>query len=550
MKKLLSILLSAGLLLGVTAGAGCGKNDGEAEKNGPFGGVDTSKLSASADTTDDNYRTFYQIFVGSFSDSNGDGIGDLRGIINRFDYLNDGNINSGESLGVQGIWLSPIFSSPSYHKYDASDFYTIDPSFGTEDDLKELIALCKQRNVKLILDLALNHNSTQNEWFTRFRSARQAGAVDDEYYDFYTCVTADERISGNTYNKLTGVTNAYYECNFSADMPELNFDNPAVREETLNIAKHYMELGVGGFRFDAVKYIYYESHEKSASFWEWYTGELRKDYPDIYLVGECWDANTTILQYYNAFNCFNFATSQAEGAIAMSAKVNMSTMKTGDSVDSFTGTVLNFYNSMKAKNADGMYIPFLSNHDMDRSAGYLFASVNSAHMAANLYLLCSGSPFIYYGEEIGMKGTRGGANTDANRRLGMLWGDDDTVEDPVGTTYSKSKQTNGTVAEQLATDNSLLRYYQKVIRFRIEYPEIARGDYKSAIKTSNDRVGGFVIEYKGEKTFLIHNVSTEEAEVSLGDLGFKEICGYIGQGSASLKGKTLKIGAQTSVVLK
>ena len=547
MKKLISFLLSAGLLFTVGA-AGCGKN--ETEKTGPFGGVDTSKLQAAADTTDDNYRTFYQIFVGSFSDSDGDGIGDLRGIINRFDYLNDGNINSGESLGVQGIWLSPVFASPTYHKYDASDYYAIDPDFGTEDDLKELADLCESRNVKLIMDIAINHTSSENQWFKNFRAARQAGAEDDEYYDFYTCVDAAGRIPGNKYNKLQGCTDAYYECNFEASMPELNFDNEAVRNETVNIAKHYMQLGIDGFRFDAVKYVYNESNAKSAAFWEWYAGELRKVNPDIYLVGECWSDSIATLEYYNAFNCFNFSTAQAEGAIAMSTKINLSTQKTADTIDNFTNTFINFYNSMKAKNADGMYIPFLSNHDMDRSAGYLFASAHSAHMAANVYLLCSGSPFIYYGEEIGMKGTRGSANTDANRRLGMLWGDNDTVADPEGATYDKSKQTNGTVAEQLAADNSLLRYYQTVIRFRLEYPEIARGDYKQVIKTSNDRVGGFVIEYNGETTYLIHNVAMQEAEVSLEGLDLTKICGFVGQGSVSLDGKTLKIGAQTSVVLK
>lgn len=549
MKKFISALLSASLILGVTACVGC-TNTEETGNSSPFGGVDTSVLASATDTTDDNYRTFYQLFVGSFSDSNGDGIGDLRGVINRFDYLNDGDINSGESLGVQGIWLSPIFTSPTYHKYDATDYYKIDPAFGTEADLIELAELCESRNVKLIMDLAINHTSLQNEWFTKFKYARQTGNTEDEYYDFYTCVNAAGRIPGNKYGKVEGCTDTYYECNFDNAMPELNFDNEAVRNETVNIAKHYMELGIDGFRFDAVKYIYYESHEKSAAFWEWYAGELRKIDPNIYLVGECWDASTTILRYYNALNCFNFSTAQAEGAIAMSSKINLSTQKTANGIDTFTNAVINFYGNMKAVNANGMYIPFLSNHDMDRSAGYLFASAHSAHMAANLYILCSGSPFIYYGEEIGMKGTRGGANTDANRRLAMLWGDDDKVKDPEGATYQKDKQTNGTVAEQIAKDDSLLRYYQKVIRFRLEYPEIARGDYKQAIKTSNDRVGGFVIEYKGETTYLIHNVAMTDAEVDLSDLGFTKICGYIGQGSASIKGKTLKIGAQTTVVLK
>ena len=147
------------------------------------------------DTVDDNYRTFYQIFVGSFSDSNGDGIGDIRGIINRFDYLNNGNMNSDKSLGVQGIWLSPIFSSPSYHKYDAKDYYALDWRFGSEEDLKELIDLCHERNVKIILDLAINHTSNQHEWFLEFKDARVNGDTANEYYDFYSCATTEEHRS-------------------------------------------------------------------------------------------------------------------------------------------------------------------------------------------------------------------------------------------------------------------------------------------------------------------------------------------------------------------
>ena len=218
------------------------------------------------DPIDDNYRTFYQIFVGSFSDSDGDGIGDLRGIINRIDYLNDGDINGGDDLGVQGLWLSPIFSSPTYHKYDANDYYTVDPRFGTEEDLKELIRLCDERNVKIILDLVLNHTSTGNSWFLNFRTARRNGDSSNKYYNYYTCVTASEKVGGRSYQSLTG-TNYYYECNFSSGMPELNYDNPAVRDEMLNVAKYYIDLGIDGFRFDAIKYIYYGDTKASAEFW-------------------------------------------------------------------------------------------------------------------------------------------------------------------------------------------------------------------------------------------------------------------------------------------
>ena len=140
MKRIFVLIFTLSLLLGLCA---CGKTPAaeqpenqESQQNQEMAEPEYIPV---ADPVDDNYRTFYQIFVGSFSDSNNDGIGDLRGVINRLDYLNDGNILSGKSLGVQGIWLSPIFSSPSYHKYDASDYYSVDWRFGTEADLKELI---------------------------------------------------------------------------------------------------------------------------------------------------------------------------------------------------------------------------------------------------------------------------------------------------------------------------------------------------------------------------------------------------------------------------
>jgi hypothetical protein len=186
---------------------------------------------------DDNYRSFYQIFVGSFSDSNNDGIGDLRGIINRFDYLNDGNMNSDTSLGVQGIWLSPIFTSPTYHKYDTTDYYEIDWRFGTEEDLKELIELCHSRNVKIILDLVINHTSSSHPWFQEFKTARMNGDETNPYYNYYSCATEAEKVGGVTYQKIAGV-DCSYECNFSSGMPELNFEKPwwdAGSVETLSV---------------------------------------------------------------------------------------------------------------------------------------------------------------------------------------------------------------------------------------------------------------------------------------------------------------------------
>jgi glycosidase len=325
-------------------------------------------------------------------------------------------------------------------------------------------------------------------------------------------------------------------------MPELNFDNPTVREETLKIAKYYLDLGVDGFRFDAVKYIYYGDTARSVDFWKWYMQQLRSIKPDIYCVGECWSGDNEILEYYTAMNCFNFATSQAEGIMASAAK--------GFTISKYTNYITNLQKKVAGKNPDSMLMPFLSNHDMDRIAGS-FATENNMRMAANLYLLSPGSPVIYYGEEIGMRGSRGSESTDANRRLAMLWGDEDLIRDPVGSTYPQKNQIQTTVAEQMADENSLLRYYCKLLTIRHKYPAIARGQYTALNGGKN--LGGFCIEYEGETIGVLHNNSTEELSCDLSSLSggsLTQICEYIGVGEARIDGTTLILGPQTSVILK
>ena len=540
MKKVLSLLLAAVLILSLAA---CGAGSADTPTEPPVTTEPTEPAPlVVADPVDDNYRTFYQIFVGSFSDSNNDGIGDLRGIINRFDYLNDGNMESETSLGVQGIWLSPIFSSPSYHKYDASNYYQVDWRFGTEEDLKELINLCHERNIKLILDLVINHTSSQHEWFLQFKEARMTGDTENPYYDFYSCVTEAEKLGGNTYQKIAGV-DCWFECNFSGDMPELNYDNPEVRQAMVDLARYYLDLGVDGFRFDAVKYVYFGDTPRSVEFWEWYMQELKAIKPDIYCVGECWSGESEILEYYSAMNCFNFAVAQAEGMAASAAK--------GFSISKYTNYVESFQQKVLAKNPEGMVMSFLSNHDMDRIAG-AFILENNMRMAANLYLLSPGSPMIYYGEEIGMRGSRGGENTDANRRLAMLWGDDDHIRNPVGSTYSDANQISATVSDQIADENSLYNYYCDLIAIRHRYPAIARGIYTS-LDCGQKNFGGFSIVYGDEVLGLFHNNGTAAATYDLSKLEgfeFTEICDFIGMADASLEGTVLTLGPQTSVIIR
>ena len=485
-------------------------------------------------------RVFYEIFVPSFSDSNGDGIGDLQGIINRLDYLN----GTEDSLGIGGIWLTPIYQSPSYHKYDVADYYTIDPSFGDLDTLKELIAQCHARDIWVILDLPINHTSTDNRWFVNFKNAHIVNNPSNIHYDFYTWQSANESLpAGRHFIRVDG-TQIMVEANFSDDMPELNFDCPAVRQAVVDVARYYLELGVDGFRFDAAKYVYYGDHDQCVDFWDWYVAELKKIKPDVYCVAEVWDSDSVTDRYGGVLNCFDFTTSQSSGLIAQTAA--------GGNVNKLTAYMENRIDTLHGMRPDAMPIYFIANHDTDRAAGFLTVASGRMQMAANLYLLCPGSPFIYYGEEIGMRGSRGGANTDANRRLAMLWGDGDTVSDPIGTTYDAKKQSPYTVAELLEDEGGLLQYYRRLLTIRRENPEIAAGKY-TALSFADTKAGGFVCTLNESMVCVLHNTTTKAVCFDLTQIcegRFGSVCAVIGLGGATLENGILTLDGQTSVVLR
>ena len=538
MKGILSLLLIACLLL-----VGCApaqQNEEDTIARDPVTGEVLVQDAGTAKENKTNDRVFYQVFVGSFSDSNGDGIGDLRGLINRFDYLNDGNPNSGKSLGVEGIWLNPIFLSPSYHKYDTMDYYAIDHRFGTEADLRELIQLCHERDVKIILDLVINHTSVHHSWFGQFCQAHQNGDTSNPYYDFYTY--SDGPVAGRTFQQISG-SKDYYECNFSGDMPELNFDNPVVRQEMVTLAKTYLDMGVDGFRFDAAKYIYYGEESRNAEFWDWYMAQLRAIKPDIYSVAEVWDADPATLPYFTSTNCFNFTMSQQNGQIAKAAK--------GGRVSTLAYYMEQYLVQIKEKNPNAMPVTFITNHDMDRAAGFLQPGFGHAQMAANLAILMPGSTFVYYGEEIGMLGSRGGANTDANRRLAMLWGDGDTVKNPTGASYTAA-QANGTVADQLGKADSLYNHYKKVIAIRKANPEIASGAFV-ALDVPGTKAGGFLSTLDGSTVAVLHNTTTEELQIDLStlkDFPCTVLTSFVGMGQATLEGNILTLPGQTTAILR
>jgi len=244
---------------------GCEKKEDQVSQNS----VSTNEVAMVSDNytydqelqiIDDNYRNYYEIFLYSYCDSNGDGIGDINGLIQKLDYINDGDPQTKTDMGFNGIWLMPIMPSTTYHKYDVIDYYSIDPQYGTLDDFKRLVAECDKRGIKLIIDFVYNHTSSQNEWFLTaceylqgLEKGEEPNLEDCPYFGYYN-FTKDASAGGGYYQ--VGTTEWFYEGSFWEEMPDLNLGNEQVRSEIEKIASYWMDLGVGGFRLDAVKEFY------------------------------------------------------------------------------------------------------------------------------------------------------------------------------------------------------------------------------------------------------------------------------------------------------
>ncbi len=479
MKKKFGVVVLTLLLLLCSA---CGKK------------AQTYDLYHEIERIDDNYRNYYEIFVGSFADGNADGWGDLPGLISKLDYLNDGDDATRDDLGITGIWLMPIQSSPTYHKYDTTDYYTVDPKYGTNDDFKRLAEECDKRGIKLIIDLVLNHTSSEHPWFKNACRALRDNTESPytEYYNFSSTMQSGwERVLG---------TDLYYECKFWSEMPDLNMDCPALREEVVRIARHWLELGADGFRLDAAKWVY-EDASKDNAFWQWFGEEVKKIDPDAYLVGEVYASDGVINEYYNSQldSLFAFGVSDATGYAA--STINRA---------SYDGLGWATYNenaiaAMKAANSSGIYAPFLSNHDQGRIMGSLRNDLTRAKMAASLYLMLPGNPYIYYGEEIGMISS---GDKDENKRTAFLW-------DTTGNCYSPSgadhfEQICQPVSAQKNDGNSLLSHYRHLLRLRDENPEIARGEMR-AIDLGNASLSAYSVTYNGKTVYIVHNIGKEQA---------------------------------------
>ena len=242
-----------------------------------------------------NDRVFYEVFVRSFYDSDGDGIGDFNGLIEKLDYLNDGDPSTTGDLGITGLWLMPIFPSPSYHGYDVTNYREINPDYGTLNDFRHFLAEAHSRGIAVILDFPINHTSSQHPWFV------ESSNPESGYADWYVWEDEDPGYGGpwgqQVWHELDG---RYYYGVFWGGMPDLDFENPDVTMEMVDVSRFWLEeVGVDGFRMDAIKYMVpdgriQENTVQNLAWLEAYRDELGTIRPDVFVVGEVWDETTRI----------------------------------------------------------------------------------------------------------------------------------------------------------------------------------------------------------------------------------------------------------------
>ncbi len=455
--------------------------------------------------------TCYEIFVGSFYDSDGDGIGDLNGVRKKLDYI----CSAEEGLGCDMIWLMPVFPSPTYHKYDVTDYLDVDAAYGTLQDLDLLLAGCHERGVRLILDLPVNHTSTEHPWFMQaaayLRSLPAGGepsADECPYFAYYNF--SREKKTG--WEILDG-TDWSYEARFWSGMPDLNLDNPAVLQEIEQITSFWQERGADGFRLDAVTSYYTENREKSIAFVRWLTEATREADPDCYLVGEAWTDQDTYLKYYESGinSMFNFAFAGQEGVIASVTRGARSASWYGEKLEELEEQLAEY--GGRAEDA-----PFYTNHDMARSAGY-YGNDGGARLkfAMALNLLMPGNAFLYYGEELGMNGS----GKDENKRAPMYWSENVQSEGMCSgpPDMDEVKMMYPCLEEQAQDDTSPFACVRQLISLRRRYPAIVSGKTTLLTQLSGDDVCVLARTMPGEETVVIVcNASDEEQTVDFNDI--------------------------------
>lgn len=464
-----------------------------------------AQIQALGHAPDDNYRTWYEIFVYSYCDSNGDGVGDLAGVVAKLDYL--------QELGIGGIWLMPIHPSPSYHKYDVLDYYAIDPAYGTMEDFETLVSQCSERNIRIIMDLVVNHTSSRHPWFleaAQYLSTLAPGQTPNpadcpyaEYYHFQSSEAPG-------YHLVPGTEDWYYEGRFSPEMPDLNLGSPAVREEIERVMAFWLEKGVSGFRLDAAKEFYSGQTQKNLEVLDWLQTAARKRNPDAYLVAEVWDSFSALTQYYESgiTSLFNFAFGDSDG------KISKVLRGAGNPalVSSYAPALQKADAAFRKSNPNYIDAPFLSNHDVGRIAGFAGRDPNKTKLAAAMNLFMGGSAFVYYGEELGMVA---GALDDPSYRAPMNWGTHSgATQPPPGCTLPETSPF-GSLSQQEGDPASVYHYYRQAIAIRNAIASIPRGIPTVEQALNVGCISACRKTWGEEQCIILLNIEEAPAEVDL-----------------------------------
>lgn len=443
-----------------------------------------------------NDTVFYEIFVRSFKDSDGDGRGDIQGLISKLDYLNDGNPETTTDLGITGIWLMPIQQSPSYHGYDVSDYMTVEEDYGSNADFTALIEACHERGIKVIIDLVMNHTSTQHPWFVA-----SASSPTNDQRNWYIWEDSNPGTPGPLENYPWAQQNGYWYYNaFWSGMPDLNFNTAGVREAFEDITEFWLtDMNVDGFRLDAVKYLYendgiLEDNPATIAYWQEFRQYYKSVNPEAFAVGEAWTETNKASRYVNNDGLdyvfeFNLAESMINGLNNGNA----------EDIEEQMLDVVTAYPHLQ-------WGTFLTNHDINRVMSQLESDTPKAKAAATLMLTLPGIPYIYYGEEIGMTGVK----PDENLRTPMQWTGTIGADFTTGTPWYSinNDYTTRNVEAQQANSGSLWTLYRDLIALRNNEAVLRRGTY-IPVTAANSSIFAFIRQYETENILVVVNMGYE-----------------------------------------
>ncbi len=426
----------------------------------------------------------YEVFVRSFYDSNGDGIGDLNGLIQKLDYIN--------GLGASCLWLMPVAASPSYHGYDVGDYYRVEPAYGTNDDFKRMVEEAHRRGIKVLVDMVLNHSSSEHPHFQE--ALRDTASPYRAWYRWAPTPPGKGPHGGDDWHH-SPVRDEYYYGVFWSGMPDLNYQTPAVRDEAKRIATFWLrEMDVDGFRLDAVPYLVEEGTclmgcPGTHAFLHEYAAHVDSVKPGAYTVGEAWGNIDAMMPYYPDQLTSYFGFELADSLLSV--------VRTGSAAGLLPG-FLRLQDTLPAYR----WSPFLSNHDQTRVLTALGGDVARAKLAATLLLTLPGLPFVYYGEEIGMTGDK----PDPRLRTPMQWAARPGAGFTTGTPWESLQPDSltTTVAAQDGDPRSLLNLYRRLIHLRRANDALGTGTLVP-LSASNLHVAAYLrrVEGRGGRSVVV-----------------------------------------------